>query len=83
MAPKLKPTNAEPISIETEASKKEENTYEKKLTEMMELMTLTMQKVSELSVDNNNLHKEMLTLQKRISNSNQLIKTTVIHRLQM
>tara|TARA_B110001454_G_scaffold91069_1_gene86824 strand:- start:3949 stop:5256 length:1308 start_codon:yes stop_codon:yes gene_type:complete len=64
MAPKPKPTNAEPISIETEASKKEENTYEKKLTEMMELMTITMQKVSELSVDNNNLHKEMLTLAK-------------------
>ena len=40
MAPKPKPTNAEPISIETEAPKKEENTYEKKLTEMMELMTI-------------------------------------------
>ena len=65
MRPKGKPTNTEPTSVETDqspgASKGEENTYENKLTEMMELMTLTMQKVSELSVDNNNLHKEMLT----------------------
>ena len=87
MGPKENPTNTEPMSVETNqflgACKGEENTYEKKLTEMMKLMTFTMEKVSDLSVDNYNLNKQnCLCWQKRIFRSSQPTKTTGIHHIQ-